>query len=50
MNTKQQPPAPPPMRVGSGTHKSSGVGFYLAMCVVCIAFGIMCGLKMAGAV
>lgn len=41
-------PKPPPMRVGNGSHKSSGLGFYLAMCVVCIAFGIMCGLKMAG--
>lgn len=48
MTDKPQPPAPPPMRIGNGPYRSSHIGFYLAMCVVCIALGIMCGLKMAG--
>lgn len=47
MNQKHKPPEPPPM--GRVTQDgSTGFGFYLAMCVVCIAAGIMMGLKMAG--
>ena len=48
MIRKPQPPAPPPMRVGNGAPPDSGLGFYLCVIMVAIAFGIMSGLKMAG--
>ncbi|MNE99916.1 hypothetical protein D3C80_1986600 [compost metagenome] len=44
-----EPPAPPPMRQGCGKH-SYDIGVYMTISVLCIAFGIMCGLKMAGTV
>ena len=48
MTSKKQPPAPPPLRNPNAGHDHSGVFVWVAVMMLCVGFGIVCGLKMAG--
>lgn len=45
---RMSPPPPPPLRNPNAGHDHSGVFLWVAVMMLCIAFGVLIGWKMHG--